>query len=108
MRKPVRRRAIVAGIVAVMVPALVWPVAAQMTHRLKGSLESPAGRAVAGGSIHAEALVGFRGEQFAGQKEFTVGTGDKGEWTLLGLSSGIWLFAATGPGIVPAAVAKVQ
>lgn len=86
-----------------VVLAFVAPAttAAQMTFRLRGTVKDNEGKPVAGLKVRAEALQGFRGEQFVGQKEFEVTTGSKGEWVILGLTSGIWAFEATGPEIVP-------
>lgn len=88
--------------------ALVLAVAsvatAQMTYRLKGVVTDDAGKPVAGASLRAEALIGFRGEQFVGQKEFETTTNAKGQWTILGLTSGIWAFEATGPDLIPQVV----
>ncbi len=78
--------------------------AAQMTFRLRGTVRDNEGKPVAGSKVRAEALQGFRGEQFVGQKEFEVTTGTNGEWVILGLTSGIWAFEATGPEIIPQVV----
>jgi hypothetical protein len=77
---------------------------AQMTYRLRGTVKDNDGKPVAGASVRAEALTGFRGEQFVGQKEFATKTNDHGEWTILGLTSGIWAFEATGDNVVPQVV----
>jgi hypothetical protein len=77
---------------------------AQMTYRLRGTVRDNAGKPVSEASVRAEALIGFRGEQFVGQKEFETKTNDKGEWVILGLTSGIWAFDATGPSLVPQVV----
>jgi len=63
--------------IALMLAAPV--AAAQMTFRLRGTVRDNEGKPVAGCKVRAEALQGFRGEQFAGQKEFEGTTGDKGE-----------------------------
>ncbi|HYE85673.1 MAG TPA: carboxypeptidase-like regulatory domain-containing protein [Vicinamibacterales bacterium] len=92
------------------IPYLCWvaviatlPVvaSAQMTYRLKGTVKDQAGKPVENATIHAEALTGFRGEQFVGQKQFSATTNAKGEWTILGLTSGIWTFEVTQPDVVP-------
>lgn len=72
-----------------------------MTYRVRGTVKDNDGKPVANATIRTEALVGFRGEQFAGQKEFETTTNAKGEWTVLGLTSGIWSFEATAPDLVP-------
>ena len=64
--------------IALMLAAPVTATA-QMTFRLRGTVRDNEGKPVAGCKVRAEALQGFRGEQFAGQKEFEGTTGDKGE-----------------------------
>ena len=81
--------------------ALAHGAAAQTSYRLKGTVRDDKGAAVAGARVRAEALQGFRGEQFVGQKEFSTTTNDKGEWNILGLTSGMWVFEATAAGLVP-------
>jgi len=92
------------ALVAILVAGIASPTHAQMAHRLKGSLKSTAGAPVAAGSIRADALSGFRGEQFAGQKDHTTTTNEKGEWNITGIEAGLWLFTATAPDMVPAAM----
>jgi hypothetical protein len=82
--------------------ALGVTAAAQMTHRLKGFLRTEAGAPVANASIRADALSGFRGEPFAGVKEFTVPTTAAGEWNLLGIHAGLWMFSTKAPDMLPA------
>ena len=77
---------------------------AQMAHRLKGSIRGAAGEPLAGASIRADALSGFRGEPFAGQKEHSVASSDKGEWNILGIESGLWLFSTSAPDMLPAVI----
>jgi hypothetical protein len=91
--------AIVTTVAALVVLAEITP--AQTSYRLKGTLKDEGGAAIAGGRVRAEALQGFRGEQFVGQKEFAVGSNDKGEWNILGLTAGLWAFEMTAPGFVP-------
>jgi hypothetical protein len=92
------------GLVIAMVLALPVVAASQMTYRLKGVVRDNDGKPVEGARVRGEALIGFRGEQFVGQKEFTNTTNAKGEWNLLGLTSGIWAFEATGPDLIPQVV----
>jgi hypothetical protein len=75
--------------------------AAQTSYRLKGTVKDEKGAAVAGARVRAEAIQGFRGEQFVGQKEFATTTNEKGEWNILGLTAGMWTFEATAPGLTP-------
>jgi hypothetical protein len=88
----------------VLLIATPLPSDAQMTFRLKGTVRDNDGKAVPGVKVRAEALRGFRGDQFVGQKEFDTTTNAKGEWTILGLTSGIWAFEATAPDVIPQVV----
>jgi hypothetical protein len=85
---------------------LAMPVAAtaQMTYRVKGVVRDNDGKVLEGVRVRGEALIGFRGEQFVGQKEFATTTNARGEWTMLGLTSGIWAFEATGADLIPQVV----
>lgn len=89
-----------------VVLTLAFPAvaAAQMTYRLKGTVKDHDGKPVAGAKVRAEAITGFRGEQFVGQKEFETTTGANGEWTILGLTSGIWVFEASASEMLPQAI----
>jgi hypothetical protein len=96
------KRAMSLGLMlTVLVPA--WSTA-QMTYRLKGTVKDHEGKPVEGAKVRAEALIGFRGEQFVGQKEFETTTNARGEWTILGLTSGLWTFEASAPELVPQAI----
>ena len=77
---------------------------AQTAYRLKGLVRSEAGKPVAGATVKATAIHGFRGDQFVGQKDFAVSGDDKGEWNMLGLTAGIWRFTFSAPGMLPAVV----
>jgi hypothetical protein len=83
---------------------LASPVRAQMAHRLKGSLRSTAGAPIANASVRADAVAGFRGEPFAGQKDHTTTTAATGEWNITGIEAGLWLFSTTAPDAIPAAI----
>lgn len=85
---------------------LVWTghPAAQMAHRLKGTVRTEQGAGVAGARVRADAIAGFRGGQFVGQKDFTVTANDKGEWSILGLTAGVWMFQASSSGMLPHAI----
>ncbi|MDP1569182.1 MAG: carboxypeptidase-like regulatory domain-containing protein [Vicinamibacterales bacterium] len=88
----------------VLVGTLVFGSAAggaQMAHRIRGSVNAVSGAAVPDAQVRAEAIAGFRGEQFAGQKHFDATSNAKGEWTMLGLTSGVWVFEASAPGHLP-------
>ena len=90
-----------ATLLSLAVVFLATDAFAQTSYRLKGTVKDEKGTGVSGARIRAEALSGFRGEQFVGQKEFAVTSNDKGEWTILGLTSGIWTFEAAAPGLAP-------
>lgn len=79
-------------------------VPAQLTHRLKGSIRTEAGAPLVGADIRADVLSGFRGEPFAGQKEHSIKSVDKGEWNMLGIEAGLWLFSTSAPGMLPAVI----
>ncbi len=76
----------------------------QMTHRLKGSLRTEAGAPLVAATIHAQVLSGFRGEPFAGQKEHSIKSVEKGEWNMLGIEAGLWLFSTSAPEMLPAVI----
>ena len=86
----------VAVIVLLMAPFL----AAQTIYRLKGVTRTAKGTVTT--SIAAEAVTGYLGEQFIGQKTLASESKEKGEWTLIGLTAGVWMFTATAPGTLPA------
>lgn len=90
--------------VAIFVVGVATSAHAQMAHRLKGSIKTSTGMAVANGNIRADNLSGFRGEQFVGQKDHAAVSNDKGEWNITGIEAGLWLFTATAPDLVPAAM----
>ncbi|HEX6162671.1 MAG TPA: carboxypeptidase-like regulatory domain-containing protein [Vicinamibacterales bacterium] len=75
---------------------------AQMAHRLKGWIRTTGGTPIANAKVRADNLSGFRGEQFAGQKEHEVTSSDKGEWNITGIEAGLWLFSTSAPDTVPA------
>jgi hypothetical protein len=87
-----------------LVGTLVFGTAAaeaQMAHRVRGTVKSISGTPVPDARVRVEALAGFRGEQFAGQKHFDATTNARGDWTMLGLTSGVWVFEASAPGFLP-------
>ena len=92
------------ALVVLIVLVMPFASAAQMTYRLKGTVKDNDGKPVSGARVRAEALIGFRGEQFVGQKEFDTKTNARGEWSILGLTSGIWAFEATADDVVPQVV----
>ena len=93
------RRAIALTLVLLFGAPLVAD--AQMTYRLRGVVRDNSGKPVEGARVRVEALNGFRGEQFVGQREFATTTNGKGEWVILGVISGIWAIEATAPEVIP-------
>ena len=87
---------------AALILGLATGLHAQMAHRLKGSLRSTSGAPIANAGVRADNLSGFRGEQFAGQKDHAVTSNDKGEWNITGIEAGLWLFSTSAPDTVPA------
>jgi hypothetical protein len=97
------RKSLAVFVVAACV-VLTASVDAQMAHRLKGSLKGTAGAPIAGGSIRADNLTGFRGEQFAGAKEHTTTSLPTGEWNITGIEAGLWMFSSSAPDTIPAVI----
>jgi hypothetical protein len=89
---------------AMLVAVIGAPADAQMAHRLKGSLRTTAGTPVVDAAIRADNLSGFRGGDFAGQKDHSVKTAATGEWNITGIESGLWLFSTSAPDTIPAAM----
>ena len=84
-----------------LAPALV----AQPLDRLTGRVLTERGEPLKDVDVRIEALFGFAGGDFLGQRTFTTRTNAKGDWALLGLKAGIWMFDASAPGQLPDAVA---
>ena len=78
---------------------------AQPVSRLKGRVVTEGGVPIKNADIRAEAFFGYAAGAFGGQRIFTATTNDKGEWTIIGVKSGIWLFTVAAPGRVPETVA---
>lgn len=93
-----------AAILLTVLAVIPRPASAQMAHRLKGVVVDDDGKRVAGARVRAAALAGFLGGQFVGQRDFSVTANSKGEWTVLGLTAGVWLFQADAAGSLPAAI----
>jgi hypothetical protein len=78
-------------------------VASQPLSRLKGKVLSDGGGPIAA-EVRIEALNGPRGEEYVGQRSYTVLSNAKGEWALLGFKAGTWLIASAPEGLVPDAI----
>jgi hypothetical protein len=86
-------------------PALPALHAQQPVSRLKGRVVSERGERLANVEVRAEAFFGSAAGAFAGQRTFSTTTNGKGEWSILGIAPGIWLFEALAPGHLPETVA---
>lgn len=90
-------------LVTAMLAGLPSPGSAQTALRLRGQASEDSGRGVPA-SIELEAVYGFRGLEFVGQKTFSARSNDKGQWSVLGVTSGAWVFAAHAPVHLPQVV----
>jgi hypothetical protein len=85
--------------------ALTVDAGAQPLSRLRGRVIDGRGQAVENAVVRIEAVSGFLGDPYAGQRTFDVTTDKKGEWALIGFKAGIWIFDASAEGRLPGAVA---
>ena len=90
---------------AALVLALATTLVAQPLDRLTGKVLTERGEPLKDVDVRIEALFGFAGSDFLGQRTFTARTSAKGDWALLGLKSGIWIFDVSPSGQVPDAIA---
>ena len=81
------------------------PSAQQPVSRLKGRVIDEKGERVKDAEVRAEAFFGSAAGTFAGQRTFSTTTNAKGEWNILGIAPGIWLFEVIAPGRMPESVA---
>jgi hypothetical protein len=88
--------------VAVFVSARL---SAQALDRLTGKVVGVTGAPVAGADVHVEAIFGFAGGDFLGQRTFAARTNAKGEWGLLAFKSGVWMFDVGAAGHIPDVIA---
>jgi hypothetical protein len=80
-------------------------LSAQPLDRLTGKVFDAAGAAVPDADVRVEAMFGFAGGDFLGQRTFATRTNAKGEWALLAFKAGIWVFDAEAPGRLPDSIA---
>ena len=74
---------------------------AQPLDRLTGKVLGDGGPPLPDAEVRVEALFGFAGGDFLGQRTFATRTNSKGEWGLLAFKAGIWVFDAAAPGYLP-------
>lgn len=71
------------------------------TLRIRGQVVAEGGGPVAGATIRTDATRGVMAQQFTGQREFTTRTGKNGDWSLLGVTRGLWIFEVSAPDYLP-------
>jgi hypothetical protein len=109
MRSPVpAHRCPVLGVVAVCVSltladrsASVSAQAGFETMRIRGQILVEGGGPLSGARIRTDALRGQTMSQFAAQREFTVRSARDGEWSILGITRGLWILEVTAPDYLP-------
>ncbi len=79
-------------------------LAQQPVSRLKGRVTTERGEPIANAEVRAEAFFGSAAGTFAGQRTFSDRTNAKGEWSIMGIASGIWEFDVVAPGELPESV----
>jgi hypothetical protein len=82
-------RTITLGAIGVLAAASMAP--AQPLNRLKGRVVSERGEAIEA-DVRIEAVSGPRGDDYVGQRTYTVRSNARGEWTLIGFKAGAWMF----------------
>jgi hypothetical protein len=94
------------GIVIILIAGSIGLVAARQremgpgaleTLRLNGLIRAEGGGPLSGARIKTDALRGPGGSQFAGQRVFNVRANRNGEWALLGVTRGLWVFEVNAP-----------
>ena len=79
--------------------------AQQPTFRIQGRVVTTSGAAVVGARVQTDATAGVQGAGFVEAKDFTATSNSKGEWSVLGVTRGVWIFEFSAAGFVPNAVA---
>jgi len=80
-------------------------LSAQPLDRLTGRVVGVTDAPIPDADVHIEALFGFAGGDFLGQRTFDARTNAKGEWGLLAFKSGIWVFDVAVSGQLPDTIA---
>lgn len=93
------------GITVITAAALGATLIAQPLDRLTGKVRTVDAQPARDADVRIEAIFGFAGSEYLGQRTFTARTDGKGSWAVLGFKAGIWVFDATLPGHVPDVVA---
>jgi hypothetical protein len=78
--------------------------AQQPTFRIQGRIITTSGTPVVGARVQTDATAGVQGAGFVEAKDFTATTNNKGEWSVLGVTRGVWIFEFSAAGFVPNSV----
>jgi hypothetical protein len=91
----------------VMVSLSIVPTDAQdIALRLRGKVLNSAGAPIAKARVQTDATLGPQGAPFgSASRNFNATTNDKGEWGILGVTRGLWIFEGSAAGHAPLAVA---
>jgi hypothetical protein len=89
--------------VAIALCVTAAALSAQPLNRMKGKVLTEAGVPLEA-EVRIEAVLGPRGEGYVGQRTFSIRSGAKGEWTLIGFKAGAWMFAVAPAGYLPDAI----
>ena len=81
--------------------ALRVGIYAQPLDRLSGKVVLAPTAAAQSVEVRVDAIFGFAGGDFLGQKSFATRTNAKGEWALLAFKAGVWLFDAAAADHLP-------
>jgi hypothetical protein len=74
------------------------------TLRVNGQILAEGGGPVRGARIRTDALRGAMARPFGGQREFRANADENGEWSLLGVTRGLWVLEISARDHLPAAV----
>jgi tetratricopeptide (TPR) repeat protein len=99
------KRVLAAAVAVALLSMAPAPAAQQPISRLKGRVVNDRGERLKDAEIRAEAIFGSGAGSFAGQREFSARTNAKGEWNILGIAPGVWLFDAVAADHIPETVA---
>jgi len=80
-------------------------LSAQPLDRISGRVTTERGDPIKDADVRIEAIFGFAGGAYLGQRTFSTRSDAKGSFALLGFKSGIWVFDAAIPGNVPEVIA---
>jgi tetratricopeptide (TPR) repeat protein len=79
--------------------------AQQPVSRIKGRVTDERGAPIPNADVRVEAFYGYGAGTFAGQRTYAATTNAKGEWNVLGITSGVWLFEVYSDRYLPESVA---